>query len=185
MSDIIVVTNRKLVEGDFLTRIKEICDQRPKAVILREKDLPFNEYSKLASKVMSICEERSVQFISHTYRVDDITALHSPLHLFERSELPVRGTSVHSVEEAKEAQGLGATYLVAGHVFETDCKKGLPGRGPEFIKEVSENVSIPVYAIGGIDPGNFRSVLNAGAKGICIMSSAMTCKNVGELFSAF
>ena len=32
------------------------------------------------------------------------------------------------LEEAKEAQDLGCTYITAGHIFLTDCKKGLPGR---------------------------------------------------------
>ncbi|MCR5802759.1 MAG: thiamine phosphate synthase [Clostridia bacterium] len=183
MSDIIVVTNRKLVTGDFLSRITEICKYSPKAVILREKDLPEKEYLELAGTVKRICDEYKVTFISHTFPFGE--NIHYPLDMFRKISGMTVGTSVHSAEDAVRAQAMGADYLIAGHVFETDCKKGLPGRGTGFIKEVTENVSIPVYAIGGIDPGNFRSVLNAGAKGICIMSSAMTSQNVGELFSAF
>lgn len=183
MSDIIVVTNRKLVEGDFLSRIEEICKCSPKALILREKDLPENDYLDLAGNVKNICDRYKVTFISHTFPYGD--NVHYPLERFVRKSGMIDGTSVHSAEDAVKAEAMGADYLIAGHVFETDCKKGLPGRGTDFIREVTENVSIPVYAIGGIDPKNYRSVLNAGAKGICIMSSAMTCKNVGELFSSF
>ena len=46
------------------------------------------------------------------------------------------GVSCHSLEDALEAQQLGATYLTAGHIFETDCKKGLPGRGLDFLTSV-------------------------------------------------
>lgn len=35
----------------------------------------------------------------------------------------VIGTSVHSVEDAIKAEQLGATYMTAGHIFATDCKK--------------------------------------------------------------
>ena len=64
--------------------------------------------------------------------------------------LNLLGTSVHSVEDAKEAEHLGADYIFAGNIFETDCKKGLPGRGLEFLENVCKAVNIPVYAIGGI-----------------------------------
>lgn len=80
--------------------------------------------------------------------------LHLPLEMLKtigRPEgLTLLGTSIHSVEDAKEAGRLGADYVFAGNIFETDCKKGLPGRGLEFLENVCKEVDIPVYAIGGI-----------------------------------
>lgn len=43
--------------------------------------------------------------------------------VWKLSKFKTIGTSVHSVEEAIEAQKLGATYISAGHIFATDCKK--------------------------------------------------------------
>lgn len=88
----------------------------------------------------------------------------------------VIGCSVHSVEEAREAVRLGATYLSAGHIFETDCKKGLPPRGLDFLREVCASVPVPVYAIGGIhlDPEQLTLVQSCEAAGACIMSGLMT-----------
>ena len=83
------------------------------------------------------------------------------------------GVSIHSLEEAKEVETLGATYVVAGHIFETDCKKGLEPRGLNFIKELSSILTIPVFAIGGIDEKNSLSVIDNGAFGVCMMSSLM------------
>ena len=85
------------------------------------------------------------------------------------------GTSVHSVEDALEAQKLGATYITAGHIYATDCKKGLPPRGLDFLRDVCRAVDIPVYAIGGIkiDQAQFTDILNCGAAGGCIMSGMM------------
>ena len=93
----------------------------------------------------------------------------------------VIGTSVHSVEDAIKAEQLGATYMTAGHIFATDCKKGLPPRGLDFLKNVCDAVQIPVYAIGGINIDSVCSfyvprlneVLAHGAVGACIMSSMM------------
>ena len=90
------------------------------------------------------------------------------------------GSSCHSVEDAEEALSLGAGYITAGHIYETDCKKGLVPRGTIFLKSVCESVDIPVYAIGGISPQNIKDVVNAGAEGVCIMSSFMNCPDVSE-----
>lgn len=81
--------------------------------------------------------------------------------------------AVHNVEEAKQAQKLGVTCLVFGHIFETDCKKGLTPRGLERLAEIVKSVDIPVVAIGGINSKNFASVLKAGAYDFATMSSGM------------
>ena len=85
------------------------------------------------------------------------------------------GVSVHAANEALEALSLGATYLTAGHIYATDCKKGLPPRGTAFLREICQTVSIPVYAIGGIrlEAAQIREVMSCGAVGGCIMSGMM------------
>ena len=83
------------------------------------------------------------------------------------------GTSVHSVEDALAAEKAGATCLTAGHIFDTDCKKGLPGRGLTFLENVCHRTKLPVYAIGGITPENLEVVRHAGAVGGCMMSLSM------------
>jgi thiamine-phosphate diphosphorylase len=85
----------------------------------------------------------------------------------------VIGTSVHSLDSARNAERLGADYVVAGHVFETGSKPGSSGRGLEFIERVSRYVSIPVIAIGGITPERVRPVIDAGAYGVAIMSGIL------------
>ena len=73
-------------------------------------------------------------------------ALHLPLHILatltdkEKSQYKILGASCHSIEDALKAERLGCTYITAGHIFDTDCKKGLPGRGLDFIKAVCNSV---------------------------------------------
>ena len=83
------------------------------------------------------------------------------------------GTSIHSVEEVKEAIELGADYLFAGNIYETDCKKGLPGRGLEFLRQVCNESTVPVYAIGGVNENRLPQILETGAAGGCMMSGFM------------
>ena len=57
---IIAVTNRSLCERPFLEQIKRVCETKPAALILREKDLPETEYEEMARQVLAICEEYGV-----------------------------------------------------------------------------------------------------------------------------
>lgn len=80
------------------------------------------------------------------------------------------GKSVHSVQEAIEAEEQGADYLLYGHIFSTSSKPGLTPRGLGSLKQVVKEVKIPVIAIGGIVPKNAKEVLSTGAAGIAVMS---------------
>lgn len=168
-----------------------IASAHPKAIVLREKDLSEKEYEQLARQVMQICQKHGTQCILHSFfnvaTTLGATAVHMPLPLLqkmtpqEKSHFQIIGASCHSLEEAKEAQNLGCTYITAGHIFLTDCKKGLPGRGLPFLEEICKTVRIPVYAIGGISSQNMESVRKTGAAGACIMSGFMRCKTVEEI----
>ena len=194
MSDILCITNRKLCREDFLTRIERIAACHPAGIILREKDMKPEDYKELAAAVMEICEHYGVKCILHSFPDVAISlhadAIHLPLHLLrelsqeQKTHFEVLGASCHSVEDALEAQALGCTYITAGHVFETDCKKGLPGRGLDFLRNVCAAVEIPVYGIGGIDSDNIALVRNAGASGACLMSSLMATEDVAGLLKA-
>lgn len=83
------------------------------------------------------------------------------------------GTSIHSVEDAVFAESHGADYITAGHIFTTDCKKGLPGRGIDWLKSICHAVSIPVYAIGGISDANISMLSDCNIAGYCMMSASM------------
>ena len=191
MSDLICITNRRLCNNNFLDQIEMIASAHPKAIVLREKDLAEKEYEQLARQVMQICQKHGTQCILHSFSNAAIalgaTAVHMPLPLLqkmtlqEKSHFQIIGASCHSLEEAKEAQDLGCTYITAGHIFLTDCKKGLPGRGLPFLEEICKTVRIPVYAIGGISSQNIESVRKTGVAGACIMSGFMRCKTVEEI----
>ncbi|MCD7708689.1 MAG: thiamine phosphate synthase [Clostridiales bacterium] len=182
MCKTICVTNRKLAK-DFLPQMRRVVRSGVDAVILREKDLSLAEYEKLAAQVKEICDEASVPLIIHSWPEAAINLgidrLHMPLDKLlgmdaqDKKYFRELGASVHSVEEARAAQEAGATYVTAGHVFTTDCKKGVPPRGIPFLRDVCKAVDIPVLAIGGITPGNMRECTDAGAAGVCLMSYCM------------
>ncbi|KAB2387720.1 thiazole tautomerase TenI [Bacillus toyonensis] len=87
------------------------------------------------------------------------------------------GYSVHSLDEAIVAFKNGADSLVYGHVFPTDCKKGVPARGLEEISDIASCLSISITAIGGITPENTVDVLTNGVSGIAVMSGIVSSSN--------
>lgn len=190
MSDLICVTNRKLCNTDFLLQIENIAKTHPKAIILREKDLSDEEYFILAQKVMDICRKSNTPCILHNFVSVAIKLgcryIHLPLSVLQNMTLEEKqhfqeiGASCHSVNDAIYAKKLGCTYITAGHIFDTNCKKGLPGRGLNFLQAVCQSIDLPVYAIGGIGKDNYSSVKKAGAMGACIMSGFMRCDNASQ-----
>ncbi len=179
----IVITHRKLCTRPFLEQIDLLASAGPEMVILREKDLPDDDLAQLASDCLGICRRHGVPLSVNT-NLDvaskvGIGRVHVPIQIARERDLTpfdTVGISVHSPEEAVEAQGLGADYLIAGHVFPTACKIGEP-RGTGYIRNVCSAVDIPVYGVGGITPENMGRVIDAGAEGVCVMSSAMTAED--------
>ena len=195
-----IISNRKLCENENLEKqIEKIFSAYERKIILknfdivaltlREKDLNKNEYLKLIEKVYPICQKYKINLILHQnydLNLDDkykIDGIHLSYNIFKslneniKAELIKKykriGVSIHSLNEAKEVESLGASYVVAGHIFETDCKKGLEPRGLKFIEDLSSALTIPIFAIGGIDEKNSLAVINNGAFSICMMSTLM------------
>jgi thiamine-phosphate diphosphorylase len=181
MFKLLCVTNRKLCRESLSQRIGALCAGGIDAVILREKDLTGEEYEALAWQALEAGGEK---VILHHFPAAcahlSVPRLHLSLGQLEaqpalREQVDLLGVSVHARSEAVRAQALGADYVTAGHVFDTACKRGLPGRGLAFLEEVCAAVSIPVYAIGGVEADNLPQIRAAGAAGACLMSGLMTC----------
>lgn len=168
-----------------IERLAKLTELRPQSVILRAKALDKAAYRTLALQAQQSCKVTGIPLILHSdwqlARELGISMLHLPLALlrqiseYERAYFTWLSTSVHSVGEAQEAQALGATVLIAGHIYTTQCKAGLAPRGLGFLQSVCSAVSLPVYAIGGIgfDAAQHAELQANGACGACVMSAYM------------
>lgn len=183
----IAITNRTLVQGDFLEQMQKVIHLHPHAVILREKDLSDEEYEILAEKIGGMCRESGVRCFLHS-RIPVANRLgcrkiHISIPVFmamseeERSQMRKNfqeiSVSCHSMEDMNIAVKNGATQIILGTIFETECKKGLKGKGLEFVREICKVCPVPVYAIGGINLERLQQVMDVGAAGGCMMSGFM------------
>lgn len=196
---LVCVTNRKLCREPFLYRIDKLAKAGIDRFILREKDLSMEDYRELAKKVNDICifygrhltvYGRNVRFPVHSVQMSypDFMAIGSQKLGKAADDFSIQntqtGVSIHSTQEAIAAEKLGASYLIAGHIFATGCKANLPPRGIDFLREVCTSVSIPVYAIGGMDTqDHVTQAMKCGGEGICVMSSLMQCSDVSQAVS--
>ena len=185
---------RSLVEQ--VERIAE-CAYKPQQLLLRAKELTPEDYAKLAWKVLPLCQKHGIELIIHTHWQIalelGIQRVHLPLP--KLSQLPVAArrslvisSSVHSVAEAQRALAEGAQALVAGHIYTTSCKAGLPPRGLEFLKQIHEvaaKQTLPTQLPANADVCEHQSSTEQKSSNICnIRTSIPVCAIGGIGFDA-
>jgi thiamine-phosphate pyrophosphorylase len=189
------VTDRKALTGEkslpaLLDVIRAAVTAGVDWVQIREKDLPARELFTLVKETVALASVRpgSIRASSIKVIVNDrldvaLAAGAAGVHLGHASA-PARevvrwcragnapadflvGVSCHSLEGAQEAESAGASYTYFGPIYETPSKIpfGKP-HGIEELAQVASAVSIPVIAIGGINPSNAPECLRAKAAGI-------------------
>jgi thiamine-phosphate pyrophosphorylase len=183
------VTDRKALSGTsdeqihlLLTKIEAAAKRGVDWVQIREKDLSAAELTSLVTEALRRVPAKCRILVNDRLDVA-IASGAGGVHLGEQS-IPVQeakrllrdrrvspdflaGVSVHSLAFAQAAEKSGADYLIFGPVFETPSKAamGTP-QGIEKLAQVCAGVSIPVFAIGGINAGNAPQCRAAGAAGI-------------------
>ncbi|MEW5321640.1 thiamine phosphate synthase [Geobacillus thermoleovorans] len=85
----------------------------------------------------------------------------------------ILGVSAHNVEEAMAAVEAGADYLGVGPIYPTSSKEDAKeAQGPDVLRRLREaGIAIPIVAIGGITAGNAKTVIEAGADGVSVISA--------------
>jgi thiamine-phosphate pyrophosphorylase len=84
------------------------------------------------------------------------------------------GVSTHNPEQLAEADQTSADYLAIGPVFATTSKTNPdPVVGLEGVRQARELTRKPLVAIGGITRANARSVIEAGADAVAVISGLL------------
>lgn len=92
------------------------------------------------------------------------------------------GVSCHSLEEAREAESNGASYIFFGPIFDTPSKRELGApQGLSRLAEICRSVRTPVIAIGGVDEDNAAECLRTGAAGIAAIRMFQAASDADSL----
>ncbi|HEU0014331.1 MAG TPA: thiamine phosphate synthase [Longimicrobium sp.] len=155
------------------------------AVQLRAKDASAREMAELARALLAETRAAGALLFVND-RVDVALAVGADGAHVGEDDLPVGaarlivpegfllGMSAATPELAIAAQEDGADYVGVGPVYATASKPdaGDPV-GAARIAAVAAAVRIPVVGIGGIDASNARTVVEAGAAGVAVISAVM------------
>ena len=163
-------------------------------VQLREKDMPERRVVELGRRVRVWTREADAIFIMND-RADLAVATDADGVHVGQEELPVKeariivgprrlvGVSTHTIEQARQAVLDGADYLGVGPVFPSATKSFDSLAGLELVREVAAEISLPWFAIGGINAENVSAVLEAGATRIAVSHAILSADDPGAVAS--
>jgi len=202
--DLYFITDSKLTKKTILDDVKAAIKAGVKIIQYREKETSkqsFEGFENLFSKkptrlmyqeakeIKKLCDKNNVLLIIND-RTDicqsvDADGVHlgndDMPYIEARKLLPdkIIGITIHNVQEAIQAEKLGADYIGVSPIFETKTKldAGLAA-GLKLIEDVKKAVKIPFVAIGGINLENIDQVIKAGATSVAVISAIVTKEDV-------
>lgn len=164
------------------------------AIQLRCKECSHRDFLKMAGDIKEVCREKHVLFIVNdsfeitmAVKADGLHAGQEDMPAGELKKLlpidMILGYSARTVEEAQEAYKEGADYLGVGSMFTTTTKESAEVVGPDRIGQIKKFVDLPIVAIGGINKGNIKKVMEVGADAAAVISAVMGADDVEKATS--
>ncbi len=156
---------------------------------LREKNLGYEEFFKIAGEVKTVTDKYNIPFVIND-NVDVAASIDADgVHIGQSDEEiktareklgfnKIIGLSAVTVEDAIKAEQSGADYIGVGAVFNTSTKLDADTVLFETLKEICDAVSIPVVAIGGISKDNVLELIDTGIAGISVVSAIFAQDNI-------
>lgn len=160
-------------DQQFETRMTELITTEVDLFQLRDRSLSDRVLLHRAKIGVKVAREAGKLFIMNDRPDLAVAADADGVHVGQ-DELPVLearkivgtnrliGVSTHHLDEAKKAVLDGADYIGCGPVFPSQTKQFDQFVGVELLRQVAAEISLPAFAIGGIDLSNLTDVIEAG-----------------------
>ena len=193
-----LVTDRAQTRGrDLAVVVGECLAAGLPAVQVREKDLGAADLAFLSRRLLGPVRDAGALLVVND-RVDVALAVGADAVQRTGTSLPVKdiraiagtrlriGASVHSLEDAVNAELKGADWVTFGPIYETASKRPYgPPQGLQRLAAVTRGLRVPVIAIGGITPERVREVRQAGARGVAVISGILAAEAPAEATRRF
>lgn len=178
---IYVLTGGCRTDEEFKKRVLALCDAGADLIQLRDKDLDDVELLERARTGVRACFDFQTRFIVNDRPDIALLAEADGVHVGQE-EIPVQeirkmlpfgmliGVSTHSLEQARKAELEGADYIGVGPTFPSHTKCFSEFTGTELLKQVAESISVPAFAIGGINLDNIAEVAKSGFTRVAVSS---------------
>ncbi len=178
------------VEGSNAVHVAEAMVKGGVDLIqLRGKKQSVNELVDLAKKLHELTSRSSTLLIVNDHAEIARSVPVEGVHLGQDDdsiELARRkagrgivvGKSTHSLEQAHAAQREGADYIGFGPIFATPTKPDYAPIGLSDIERVHEEMSVPIFCIGGIKIDNLEEIVAAGGQRVAIVSGLLKAPDI-------
>ncbi len=185
------ITDRTWLNGRTLaSQVEEVLKNGVTFLQLREKNLPYDELVKEAVQIKKIAAKYKVPFVINDNIYAALEAGADGVHIGQGDasyqearkllgDNKIIGMTAHNLTEALDAQKSGADYIGAGAVFTTSTKQDTIPMQFNTLKEITDNISIPVVAIGGINHENIKELKGLGINGVAVISALFAQENIG------
>ena len=174
---LLVLNDRTASPRPLRETVAAPVDGCARAVVLREKDLGYDERRRLADTLAELLAPVGGLLL---VAGPEVLGHADGVHLAATDPWPVPrpglvGRSCHSTADVTRGGDEGADYVTVSPVYPTLSK---PGYGPPLgsaglARLAALPAAPPAYAIGGITPVNAANCLAAGAAGVAVMGAVM------------
>ncbi|MBS4177764.1 thiamine phosphate synthase [Lederbergia citrea] len=191
-----LVTEESVPMPELLRIVEEAVKGGVTIVQLREKNSSGKDFYEKARKLKELLANYDVPLIIND-RVDVALAVNADGIHIGQTDLPLSavrkivpasmiiGISVSTVDEAKEAEKYGADYIGVGAAFPTQSKNDAKILPKGILELITNAVTIPAVAIGGIKIENLAEIRNKNIAGVAIVSGIMKAKDPNREATAF
>ena len=172
----------------------QLCDGGSDLLQLRAKNSSPDEIQQLAEAILPRTEKAGVGLVINDHPQLALRIGAPACHLGQEDffgrgytyatqitgcppELKL-GLSTHAPAQAGRAARAGADYIAIGPVYPTATKPGRPPVTLEYVRWAAANITIPWFAIGGINLDNLEEVVAAGAGRICVVSAILNAPDI-------
>jgi thiamine-phosphate pyrophosphorylase len=171
---ILVTDRRQLPDGrSLIETVAAAKDAGLTHVLLRELDLARRDRERLAHEFSQL----GLYVIAAHEQLRGCVGVHLPAGA-TRPRFEVWSRSCHSPDEVLRAQRDGARWVTLSPFAESASKSGY---GPPLDPAAFDGHGVPVVALGGIDAGNARDAIRAGAHGVAVMGAVMRAEHPGDV----
>ena len=180
---------------------QQLCDGGSDLIQLRAKNSSPEEIRRLAENILPITKRANVGLVINDYpdmahelgaelchlgQGDFFDAGHKCVDEFKTNGSKLKiGLSTHAPDQAKRAVEAKADYVAIGPIFATGTKPTAKPVTLEYVLWAVANVTVPWFAIGGINSKTVSEVVAAGAKRICVVSAILNAPDVAKACREF
>ena len=172
---------------------RQLCDGGADIIQLRAKTSTAEEVRAMAEAILPVTRSAGVPLVvnDHLCVAREVGA--EFCHLGQEDVAGVKmedgrwkiGLSSHAPEQAMAAVKWGAGYIGVGPVFATGTKPSAKPVTLEYVRWAAEHVTIPWFAIGGVNLQTLDDVLAAGARRVCVVSAILNAPDVAKACAEF